>query len=134
MIGRTAPVTLSMLIGLSAFVLLIACSNLANLFLARTMARAREFAVRSALGACVRDISRLVLAPGAKLALIGSALGLLCALGVSHLLAATNPGMQLNSSPVLVGTTLLLIAVALVACWLPARRAARINPIEALRA
>ena len=123
-----------MLIGLSAFVLLIACSNLANLFLARTMARAREFAVRSALGACVRDISRLVLAPGAKLALIGSALGLLCALGVSHLLAATNPGMQLNSSPVLVGTTLLLIAVALVACWLPARRAARINPIEALRA
>jgi ABC-type antimicrobial peptide transport system permease subunit len=42
--------------------------------------------------------------------------------------------MQLNSFPVLVGTTLLLIAVAFVGCWLPARRAARINPIEARRA
>ena len=71
--------------------------------IARTMAqRTGEFAIRFALGACVRDITRLVLASGAKLALIGSALGLLGALGVSHLLAATNPGMQLNSFPVLI--------------------------------
>ena len=69
-----------------------------------------------------------------KLALIGAALGLFRAVGVSRLLSATNPGMQLNSPPVLIGTTLLLVAVALIACWLPARRAARINPIEALRA
>jgi ABC-type antimicrobial peptide transport system permease subunit len=75
-----------------------------------------------------------VLASGVKLALIGSALGLLGAIGVARLLAATNPGMQLNAPPVLLGTTLLLIAVALLASWLPAHRAAQLNPIEALRA
>ena len=103
--------------------------------IARTMAqRTNEFAIRFALGACVRDITRIVLASGAKLAVIGAALGLLGAVGIVRFLAATNPGMQLNSPAVLIGTTLLLISIALIACWLPARRAARINPIEALRA
>jgi predicted permease len=103
--------------------------------IARTMAqRAGEFAIRFALGASIRDITRIVLTSGVKLAVIGSAIGILGALGVARLLAASNPGMHLNSPPVLIGTTLLLIAVALVACWIPARRAARINPIEALRA
>ena len=102
--------------------------------IARTMAqRTGEFAIRFALGACVRDITSIVLVSGVKLALIGSLLGIFGALGVSRLLAASNPSMHLNSLPVLVGTTLLLIAVALIACWLPARRAAHINPIEALR-
>jgi putative ABC transport system permease protein len=103
--------------------------------IARTMAqRTSEFAIRFALGACIRDITRIVLASGVKLALVGSAVGLLGALGVSRFFAATYTGMHFNIPPVLIGTTLLLIAVALVACWLPARRAARINPIEALRA
>jgi predicted permease len=103
--------------------------------IARTMAqRAGEFAIRFALGACTGDITRIVLISGVKLALIGSILGVFGALGVARLLAASNPGMHLNSPPVLVGTTLALVTVALVACWLPARRAARINPIEALRA
>jgi putative ABC transport system permease protein len=103
--------------------------------IARTMAqRAGEFAIRFALGACSGDITRIVLISGVKLALIGSILGLFGALGVARLLSASNPGMHLNSPPVLAGTTLVLVTVALVACWLPARRAARINPIEALRA
>ncbi len=82
----------------------------------------------------IQPVTRIALTSGVKLALIGSALGLLGALGVSRLLAAGYPGMQLNSPAVLIGTTLLLVAFALIACWLPARRAARINPIEALRA
>jgi putative ABC transport system permease protein len=103
--------------------------------IARTMAqRAGEFAIRFALGARAKDITNIVLVSGVKLALIGSVLGIFGALGVSRLLAASNPSMHLNSLPVLIGTTLLLISVALVACWLPARRAAHINPIEALRA
>ena len=103
--------------------------------IARTMAqRTGEFAIRFALGATIRDITRIVLISGIKLALIGSALGLLGAVGLSRVLAITNPGMHFNNPFISIGATLLLIAVALVASWLPARRAARINPIEALRA
>lgn len=103
--------------------------------IARTMAqRAGEFAIRFALGACIRDITRIVLVAGVKLALIGSVVGLFGAMAVTRFLAAANPGMHLNSPLVLMGTTLLLITVGLVASWFPARRAARINPIEALRA
>lgn len=103
--------------------------------IARTMAqRADEFAIRYALGACLRDIRNLILASGVKLALIGAGLGLLGGIGVSRILAAGNPGMRLDTAPVLFGTTLTLVAVALLACWLPARRATRINPIDALRA
>lgn len=101
----------------------------------RTMAqRAGEFAIRFALGARVLDVTRIVLVSGLKLALLGSVFGVLGALGVSRLLAAGNPGMRMENPPILAGTTLLLVAVALLACWLPARRAARINPVEALRA
>jgi len=103
--------------------------------IARTMAqRAGEFAIRFALGARMRDVTRLVLGTGVKLALLGAGVGLFGGLGVARFLAADNPGMRLNSPPVLAGTTLLLIGVAVIASWLPARRAARINPIEALRA
>jgi ABC-type antimicrobial peptide transport system permease subunit len=103
--------------------------------IARTMAqRSGEFAIRFALGACIRDITHIVLVSGVKLALIGSVVGLFGAIAVTRFLASANPGMHLNSPFVLIGTTLLLMAVGLVASWVPARRAARINPIEALRA
>ena len=103
--------------------------------IARTMAqRTGEFGIRLALGAQAGDITRLVLASGAKLALIGSALGLLGAFGISRLIAAAFPGMQTNSVPVLIGVTLLLIAIAQIAGYLPARYASRISPTEALRA
>jgi len=103
--------------------------------IARTMAqRTGEFGIRLALGAQVGDITRLVLTSGAKLALIGSALGLLGAFGISRLIGAFFPGMQTNSVAVLTGVTLLLMAIALFACYMPARYASRINPIETLRA
>ncbi len=103
--------------------------------IARTMAqRTSEFAIRFALGASIKDITSIVLTSGAKLAVIGSAFGLVGALGLSRFLPARNPGMHFNSPLVLFGTTILLITIALVASWLPAQRAARINPIEALRA
>jgi putative ABC transport system permease protein len=103
--------------------------------IARTVAqRTGEFGIRIALGAQARDISRLVLTSGAKLALVGSALGLLGAFAVSRVLAAGFPGMHMTSVPVLIGATVLLIAIAQIACYVPARHASRISPTEALRA
>ena len=103
--------------------------------IARTMAqRTGEFGIRIALGALAGDITRLVLASGAKLALIGSAVGLLGAFGIARLIGAFFPGMQTSSVAVLTGVTILLMAIALFACYMPARYASKINPIETLRA
>jgi ABC-type antimicrobial peptide transport system permease subunit len=96
--------------------------------------RTGEFGIRRALGAQAGDITRLVLTSGAKLALAGSALGLLGAFGMSRVLAAAFPGMHTNDVPVLLGATILLMAVAQIAAYLPARHASRISPTEALRA
>jgi ABC-type antimicrobial peptide transport system permease subunit len=101
--------------------------------IARTTAqRTGEFGIRLALGAHARDIIRLVLASGAKLALIGSAIGLSGAFGISRGIAALFPDMRTNNVPVLIGTILLLVAVALIACYIPARNASRISPTQAL--
>lgn len=103
--------------------------------IARTVAqRTGEFGIRLALGARGGDITRLVLTSGAKLALVGTAIGLLGAFGISRLFAALFPNMQTGSVAVLPGVTLLLIAVALIACYVPARHASRTSPTEALRA
>src|SRR5712691_722438 len=103
--------------------------------IARTVAqRTGEFGVRLALGAQARDITRLVLTSGARLALIGSALGLLGTFGVARVFASAFPGMQMSSVPVLIGATVLLIAIAQIAGYIPARYASRISPTEALRA
>jgi ABC-type antimicrobial peptide transport system permease subunit len=68
-----------------------------------------------------------------KLALIGSAVGLFGAVGLSRLLGASFPSMQFHSAPVIAGATVFLITIALMACYLPARNACRISPVDALR-
>lgn len=103
--------------------------------IARTMAqRTGEFAIRLALGACVRDITRLVLTAGLKLSLLGSIIGLAGGFAICRLLLAANPNMRVNSTTVLLGTTGILIGVALLACWLPARRAGKVDAMSVLRA
>lgn len=103
--------------------------------IARTVAqRTGEFGIRVAMGAHAGDIIRLVLTSGTKLALVGAALGLLGAVGVSRLIRVVHPAIQTHSVPVLIGVTLLLLAIAQIASYIPARKAARTSPTEALRA
>ena len=101
--------------------------------IARATAQRRgEFGIRLAVGAQGRDIVRLVLTSGAKLALVGSALGLAGAIGVARLFATSFPGMRTDSAPVLTGVTVLLVAIAQLACYVPARHASRVSPSQTL--
>jgi putative ABC transport system permease protein len=96
--------------------------------------RTHELGVRVALGAEARDLVRLVLREGIKLALVGVALGGAIALvigkWVKPLLFDTSP----RDPTVFLGVSAVLVATALLASFLPARRAGRVDPIEALRA
>ena len=124
----------SMLAALAALGLGLAALGIYGVIARTTAQRSGEFGIRLALGAVAGDIIRLVLASGAKLALIGSSIGLLGAFGISRGMAALFPGMQTDNAPALTGATLLLIAVALIACYIPARHASNINPAQTLSA
>jgi putative ABC transport system permease protein len=95
--------------------------------------RTNEIGIRMALGAQPRDIWNLVLGRGTRLAAVGIALGLAGALALSRLLSSLLYGVRATDPLTFAGVALLLGAVALLACYLPARRAARVDPIVALR-
>ena len=95
--------------------------------------RTREFGIRLALGAVPGGILRLVFRRGARLTLAGLAIGVPGAIALAHLLAGLLYGVKADDVPTFLGISLLLAGIAALACWLPARRAARTDPMEALR-
>jgi putative ABC transport system permease protein len=95
--------------------------------------RSHEFGIRIALGAQGGDVLRLVIGQGLKLALVGTAIGMTLTLYVTRLMTGLLFGVQPTDPPTLFAVAALLIAVALAACWIPAYRATRIAPVEALR-
>jgi ABC-type antimicrobial peptide transport system permease subunit len=100
-----------------------------------TARRTREIGIRMALGATAARIAQLVLTRGLTQLGIGLVVGLGGAFGATHLMANSGLVMQVSpNDPVLfIAITGVLVAIGLFACWLPARRAARIAPTEALR-
>jgi putative ABC transport system permease protein len=95
--------------------------------------RAHEIGIRMALGAEPRQVLRLVVGQGLLLALAGVAIGVGAALGLTRFLRGLLYGVQATSiAPYAIGS-LLLVCVALFACYIPARRAMRIDPLAALR-
>jgi putative ABC transport system permease protein len=95
--------------------------------------RTREIGVRMALGASHRDVSRLVLREGLGIAAVGTLLGLLAAWMSAALVASLLYGVDARDASTFVAAPVILIVVALTACYIPARRAARVSPIAALK-
>jgi putative ABC transport system permease protein len=95
--------------------------------------RTGEIGIRMALGAQRRDVLWLVLSKGLGLSLIGALLGLGGAWAVARLLAAAVPALPTRDPITFLGVTLALMCAALLACYIPARRATRVNPMVALR-
>ena len=113
--------------------LVLACIGLYGLLSYEVARRTRELGIRMALGAQQRDLLRLVVGQGILLAFIGTAIGVGAAFGVTRYLASMLYGVHANDPLTIVGVAILLLLVALLACYIPARRAMRVDPMVALR-
>ncbi|MFZ0818621.1 MAG: ABC transporter permease [Candidatus Acidiferrales bacterium] len=93
----------------------------------------RELGIRIALGASRGDVLSLVLGRGLRLVAIGAGIGLAASFALTRLMSALLFGVKPTDSATFAGVTLLLLIVAFAACWIPARRATRVDPMVALR-
>jgi putative ABC transport system permease protein len=123
--------TFSGLLGLVA--LLLAAMGLSGVIAYSVSRRTREIGVRMALGAEPGDVLKLVVRQGMSLTVFGVALGLIGSIALIRLMKSLLFGVSLTDPVTFVGMPLLLIVVAALACFFPARRAAKVDPLVALR-
>jgi predicted permease len=125
--------SLSLMTAFGALALFLASIGIYGVMAYAVSQRAQEFSIRMALGAQPRDILLISLRPGVMLTLIGVAAGLMAAQGAAHLMASLLFGVSPGDPITFIGAPVALALVALLACWIPARRAVRIPPVVALR-
>jgi putative ABC transport system permease protein len=125
--------TMSLLGAFAGLALVLASVGIYGVMALSTTQRTREMGIRFALGASRGDVLRLVLGQGIFLIGIGLAAGLLGAFAASRALNSLLYGVETLDAAALMGALVTLAAVAFIACYLPARRASQVNPIEALR-
>jgi putative ABC transport system permease protein len=113
--------------------LLLAAIGIYGLMAYSVQQRTQEIGIRLALGAGTGDVRNMVILQGMRLALVGVAIGIASAFGLTRLIATFLFGVKMYDPAVFTGIPILLCAVALLAVWLPARRASRVDPINALR-
>ncbi len=117
----------------AALALVLACVGIYGVISYLVGQRTHEIGVRMALGAQHRDVMRLVIGQGARMALIGVAVGIAAALGLTRLMSNQLFGISAHDPLTFAGVAALLIVVAVAACYIPARRAMRVDPMIALR-
>jgi ABC-type antimicrobial peptide transport system permease subunit len=123
----------SLLGGFGVVALLLAALGVFGLMSYSVASRTSEFGVRASLGASPSSIGRMIVIQGLSLGAIGLAAGLAAAFGFTRFLKAVLYGVSAYDPTTFFGSAIVLLAVALVACYIPARRAMCVDPVIALR-
>jgi putative ABC transport system permease protein len=127
---KFSALLLSLFAGLA---LVLSCIGLYGVMSYAVAQRTRELGVRMALGAQTRDVLKMVLRQGMWLTLLGAALGVAGAVALTRMIKSWLFGVSPTDPLTFAAAVLLLTIVALLSCWVPARRAAKVDPITALR-
>jgi ABC-type antimicrobial peptide transport system permease subunit len=117
----------------SGLALLLAAIGIYSVLAYSVRRRIGEIGVRMALGAQRGDILRMILGQGARLALIGTGIGIAAAFGLTRLMSSQLFGITATDPVTFLSVAVLIVLVALAACYIPARRATKVDPIVALR-
>jgi predicted permease len=128
------PTAMKLLAGFAALALLLASVGIYSVLAYTVRQRVREIGIRMALGAPTRSVLRMVVVEGLKPTLVGVALGLALAAALVRVMAALLFGVNQHDPSTFTAVPVLVIVVGLIATWIPAWRATRVDPIDTLRA